>query len=66
MKLYRSIRAGRAIPGIQEERRMSTRFLYTLPVEQTGWTVEVKTETLFTWEYEDPRSRPARSSSTPT
>jgi hypothetical protein len=36
---------------------MSTRFRYTLPVEQTGWTVEAQTETQFTWEYEDGRDK---------
>lgn len=34
---------------------MSTAFRYTIPVAQTGWTVEGRTETRFAWEYEDGR-----------
>jgi hypothetical protein len=36
---------------------MSTKFRYTIPVEQTGWTVEAQTETQFAWEYEDGRDK---------
>src|SRR5579872_5277817 len=34
---------------------MSTTYRYALPVEQTEWKFEGKTETRFTWEYEDER-----------
>src|SRR5262245_28459452 len=33
--------------------KMSTTFLYRLPVEQTEWKVDGQTTTAFTWEYED-------------
>ena len=36
---------------------MATMFRYQLPVEQTGWTLEGQTQTAFTWEYEDERSK---------
>jgi 1,2-phenylacetyl-CoA epoxidase catalytic subunit len=36
---------------------MATRFRYTVPVEQTGWTVEGTTDTRFSWEYEDGRDK---------
>src|SRR5437762_8043350 len=32
---------------------MSTMYRYTLPVEQTKWKFDGKTETCFTWEYDD-------------
>ena len=35
---------------------MSTMFRYTMPVEQTNWSFEGKTEVDFTWEYEDERA----------
>jgi len=34
---------------------MSTQHRYTLPVEQTAWKVDGKTETTLCWEYEDGR-----------
>jgi hypothetical protein len=34
---------------------MSTLHRYTLPVEQTDWKFDGKTETCFTWEYDEPR-----------
>ena len=34
---------------------MSTLHRYTLPVEQTEWKFDGKTETCFTWEYDEPR-----------
>ncbi len=36
---------------------MGTMHHYQLPVEQTGWTLNGETETVFTWEYEDERSK---------
>jgi hypothetical protein len=36
---------------------MATMHRYQLPVEQTGWTLNGETETSFTWEYEDERSK---------
>ena len=36
---------------------MATKFRYTIPVEETGWTVEGATETRFAWEYEDGRDK---------
>jgi hypothetical protein len=36
---------------------MSTMYRYQLPVEQTGWVLDGQTQTAFTWEYEDERSR---------
>jgi len=36
---------------------MTTMFRYTLPVQQTGWTVESTSETRFAWEYEDGRDK---------
>src|SRR5213082_1066842 len=36
---------------------MATMYRYQLPVEQTGWTLSGETQTSFTWEYEDERSR---------
>ena len=35
---------------------MSTLYRYTLPVEQTDWRFDGKTETHFTWEYDDRRA----------
>src|SRR5579862_7864057 len=35
---------------------MATTYRYTLPVEQTEWTFDGKTETCFTWEYDEPRA----------
>jgi len=35
---------------------MSTMHRYTLPVEQTKWKFDGKTETCFTWEYDDQRA----------
>jgi hypothetical protein len=35
---------------------MSTLHRYTLPVEQTEWKFDGKTETCFTWEYDEPRA----------
>ena len=34
---------------------MSTMYRYTLPVEQTEWRFEGKSETCFTWEYDGKR-----------
>ncbi len=34
---------------------MSTTYRYVLPVEQTEWKFDGKTETCFTWEYDEPR-----------
>jgi hypothetical protein len=42
--------------GAQED-RMATMYRYQLPVEQTGWALSGETQTSFTWEYEDERSR---------
>ena len=36
---------------------MGTMHRYQLPVEQTGWTLNGETTTVFTWEYEDERSK---------
>src|SRR5437763_6103486 len=36
---------------------MATMYRYQLPVEQTGWTLSGETQTSFTWEDEDERSR---------
>jgi hypothetical protein len=36
---------------------MATMYRYQLPVEQTGWTLQGETQTSFTWEYEDERSK---------
>jgi P-aminobenzoate N-oxygenase AurF len=36
---------------------MATMYRYQLPVEQTGWTLSGETQTSFTWEYEDERSK---------
>src|SRR2546426_14316 len=36
---------------------MATMYRYQLPVDQTGWTLSGQTQTAFTWEYEDERSR---------
>ena len=35
---------------------MSTMYRYTLPVEQTNWKFDGKSETCFTWEYDDSRA----------
>src|SRR5258705_7098823 len=35
---------------------MSTMYRYALPVEQTRWKFDGKTETCFTWEYDDQRA----------
>src|SRR5207253_1881084 len=40
-----------------QEARMATMYRYQLPVEQTGWTLSGETQTSFTWEYEDERSK---------
>ena len=36
---------------------MATMYRYQLPVEQSGWTLDGQTQTSFTWEYEDERSK---------
>src|SRR6266852_6049196 len=36
---------------------MATMYRYQLPVEQTGWVLSGETQTSFTWEYEDERSK---------
>jgi hypothetical protein len=36
---------------------MATMYRYQLPVEQTGWKLDGQTQTAFTWEYEDERSK---------
>jgi hypothetical protein len=36
---------------------MGTMYRYQLPVAQTGWTLQGQTQTAFTWEYEDERSK---------
>jgi P-aminobenzoate N-oxygenase AurF len=36
---------------------MSTMHRYQLPVEQTGWTLGVQSESAFTWEYDDEQSK---------
>ena len=36
---------------------MATMYRYQLPVEQTQWTLQGETQTSFTWEYEDERSK---------
>ena len=36
---------------------MATMYRYQLPVEQTGWALSGETQTSFTWEYEDERSK---------
>src|SRR6266571_5154605 len=35
---------------------MSTTYRYALPIEQTEWKFDGRTETCFTWEYEDERA----------
>src|SRR5215470_5463710 len=42
--------------GSRENFAMSTMYRYTLPVEQTKWKFDGKTETCFTWEYDDSRA----------
>src|SRR5215510_15938009 len=44
-------------PQRREEAAMATRFRYTIPVAETGWSVDSSTETRFTWEYEDGRDK---------
>ena len=34
---------------------MTTEFRYALPVDQTSWSIEGQTETVFRWEYQDGR-----------
>jgi hypothetical protein len=41
--------------GSRKGSQMSTMYRYALPVEQTKWKFEGKTETCFTWEYDDSR-----------
>ena len=41
--------------GSREKFAMSTLYRYALPVEQTKWKFDGKTETCFTWEYDDSR-----------
>jgi hypothetical protein len=36
---------------------MSTMFRYQMPVEQTQWTLHGETDTWFTWEYEEERTK---------
>jgi hypothetical protein len=36
---------------------MATMYRYQLPVDQTGWSIQGETQTSFTWEYEDERSK---------
>jgi hypothetical protein len=36
---------------------MATMFRYQLPMDQTGWSISGETQTSFTWEYEDERSK---------
>ncbi len=36
---------------------MATMYRYQLPVAQTGWQLHGETQTSFTWEYEDERSK---------
>ena len=36
---------------------MATEFRYTIPIEQTSWSVDSSAETRFTWEYEDGRDK---------
>ncbi len=36
---------------------MATMYRYQLPVNETGWTLQGQTQTAFTWEYEDERSK---------
>jgi P-aminobenzoate N-oxygenase AurF len=36
---------------------MSTMFRYQMPVEQTQWTINGETDTWFTWEYEEERTK---------
>src|SRR5690349_14507993 len=36
---------------------MATMYKYQLPVDQTGWALSGETQTSFTWEYEDERSK---------
>ena len=36
---------------------MATMYRYQLPVEHTGWKLNGETQTAFTWEYEDERSK---------
>src|SRR6202048_2537516 len=40
----------------REGSAMSTMYRYSLPVEQTKWKFDVRTETCFTWEYDDQRA----------
>jgi hypothetical protein len=42
--------------GSREKFAMSTMYRYALPVEQTKWKFDGKTETCFTWEYDDSRA----------
>ena len=36
---------------------MATMYRYQLPVNETGWTLDGQTQSSFTWEYEDERSK---------
>jgi len=36
---------------------MATMYRYQLPVNETGWTLDGQTQTSFTWEYEDERTK---------
>src|SRR5690242_4913837 len=45
----------RSISGLEGDCAMSTTYRYALPVELTEWKFEGRTETRFTWEYEDER-----------
>ena len=36
---------------------MGTMFRYQMPMDTTGWSLNGETQTSFTWEYEDERSK---------
>src|SRR5947209_12108586 len=48
--------AAYSLDASREGSAMSTMYRYTLPVEQTKWKFDGKTETCFTWEYDDQRA----------
>src|SRR5437667_5121789 len=48
--------AAYSLDASREGSAMSTMHRYTLPVEQTKWKFDGKTETCFTWEYDDQRA----------
>src|SRR6266404_4322842 len=55
-RLESTVHSGIFTRRSREGSAMSTMYRYTLPVEQTKWKFDGKTETCFTWEYDDQRA----------